>query len=313
MGVPSVVADAVPDLGPQHAVASVRVGARAGRRIWRWSVQYPAAAAVILWLTVRWIYTGVPAASAPWFPWIVASWWAYLFAYGFTLWTFVGVATALISPTPTHRAVNGRWQPTRREPWRTTGPGYARIKAAAEHLTREERRARRDIDRATRTLGRMGAKRRRRWERQWVAEDAYGAGRSKPGSFDHFLMGRATKPKAKAVKPKAPKGKQARKQADAEFKEEMARIDRERAARGVVGLPMLDPSAGPPVAPVPVGTTRQLDPMVAEWNQRAEVVEARTHQTLAQLNREAQSRDGWVGYTPPPAPLAPISVTEDTP
>jgi hypothetical protein len=291
------------DLGLRDAVVAVRTGAHVGHRIWRLGFRSPAITAALLWIATRYLQT-VGRAWHP-FPTPVLAWWTMTGAYLLTLYAIVALGIAVISPTPTHRAVNGRWQPIRRDPWRSTGPGYARIKAAKEHLTREQRRAQRDIDRATRTLGRWGAKRRRAWERQWAAEDQVGATRSTPGAVDMFLMQRAPKPKAKAGKPKGPKGKKAREQADAEFKAELARINDERAA---TGRPLLDPNGGPKPAPTRPRSVPVEDPMVAEWRRHAAAVEARTRSAVQQIEADQHRRNGWRGYEPPPAP---ISVTED--
>jgi hypothetical protein len=126
------------------------------------------------------------------------------------------------------------------------------------------------------------------------------------------VLAHADPPKEKKAKrAKKPKAKDERQQLDAEWADEVARIEANRQPEYVA--PRLDPTNGPPLAPVLAGATRTEDPQITAWNERAAAIQADTARYLAELQADEHERNGWVGYTPPPAPLAPISVKEDTP
>lgn len=136
--------------------------------------------------------------------------------------------------------------------------------------------------------------------------DRAGIDRSQATGLDARILKHADP--AKQQKAKKPKGKKARQEADADWDTAVAEIAVARIARAEAVRPRLDPAAGPPLAPLPVGETRTESPEVAGWNQRAEAVRADTARYLAELQTAEHQANGWAGYTPPPAP---ISVKDD--
>ncbi len=173
----------------------------------------------------------------------------------------------------------------------------SRVMAAARHVKRETDRARRDVDRAQRTATKLGGRRLEKAGKRWAAEDAQGLPRSELSRLDRALIGkRVAPPKQKKAKGKRKADKAAASEVD--WDTQAALLTAEIAARNNAGKARLVPTAGPPVAP-----NASPSPQIAAHRARTAAVSADVAQFLGDLERHDHEANGWVGYTPPPAPV----------